>query len=136
MTATTGRTSRGKGYASPGAVSQHGGSLPIRICNSCGKEVVWVESARTGRPYLVTVLYGYNDQRYYRGDHVHPRDCGEQKAQRIAELAAADEWRRIAPAVADVSLLMVDALRRGEISDGTFLEALDTLAMLHPPATS
>jgi hypothetical protein len=58
-------------YATPGAVRQHGGSLPIYICTTCQADVVWCESTRTGRRYLVTVRRGYNNQRFYVGNDIH-----------------------------------------------------------------
>lgn len=79
---TTGSKSRTtrvpNAYASVGAVVQANGSLPVYRCNGCGAEVVWAESKRTGRKYLVSVSYGQNRNRYYRGDNVHPRDCRER----------------------------------------------------------
>jgi hypothetical protein len=69
-TATT-RTRRGSGFASPGAVKAQGETLPVYICNRCGREVVWAESKRTGRRYLVSVSRGYNNQRYYVGADLH-----------------------------------------------------------------
>lgn len=58
-------------YATSGAVAQHGGSLPIYICNACGADVVWCESKRTGRKYLVTVTRGRNGARFYAGHNIH-----------------------------------------------------------------
>ncbi len=69
-------------YASPGAVRQHGGSLPIRRCGTCGQDVVWCTSKKTGRKYLVNVSRGYLDQRFYVGSDFH--DC----AKRLAEIEA------------------------------------------------
>jgi hypothetical protein len=65
------RRSEDKGYASAGAAHQNGGPLPIYICNTCQTPVVWCESKRTGRKYLVNVSHGYLDQRFYRGNNVH-----------------------------------------------------------------
>jgi hypothetical protein len=58
-------------YATPGAVDQHGGALPIYVCNGCGLDVVWCTSRRTGRKYLVTVSRGYRGARFYAGHNVH-----------------------------------------------------------------
>ena len=71
-TIATGRTRRGSGFASPGAVRQNGGSLPVQVCNRCGREVVWATSSRTGRKYLVTVSYRRSGGgRYYIGSNIH-----------------------------------------------------------------
>jgi hypothetical protein len=130
------RTTRTEGFAGTGAAYQNGGSLPIYRCNDCGADVVWAKSARTGKPYLVNVSRGYHDQRYYRGDALHPRDCAAQKADRIDRENARLEWQAIAPAVADVTLDLSAAYRAGEIDDATFAEALDTLALLFPEEVS
>lgn len=74
------RTRRGHGYVSPGAVAQHGGKLPAYACNTCNSEVVWVESKKTGKHYLVDVSYGYNHNRYYVGRNFH--DCEKVLARR------------------------------------------------------
>lgn len=60
-------------FAGVGAVHQTGGSLPIYICNECGRDVVWAESKRTGRKYLANVSRGYLGQRFYIAANVH--DC-------------------------------------------------------------
>lgn len=80
------KTRRTEEWATTGAVNQHGGSLRVYICNSCGDEVVWVESKRTGRHYLCNVRRGYHSQRFYIGSDIHPRDCREQQQARIAEM--------------------------------------------------
>lgn len=121
------RTRRGDGYASTGAVRQHAGKLPIYVCTTCGAEVVWVESTRTGRPYLVTVSKGYLGQRYYVGANVHPRDCGERRARELAEADWPYRWSQLSKGYTDAMLEMRRALDRGEIDDATFLEALDAL---------
>jgi predicted nucleic acid-binding protein len=115
------RTHRSNGYASPGAVNQHGGRLPVYVCNACGREVVWCESKRTGRKYLANVTHGYHDQRFYMGNNVHPRDCGE-----ILNAQADREYRN--RQAADVLHVFVAAQRSGDIDMGTFLDALDALS--------
>lgn len=81
------RTRRGEGFAGEGAQRQDG-SLPIYICNTCGKEVVWAESRRTGRKYLVSVQRGYKGQRFYAKSAPHPRDCGERMQAEIDRIEA------------------------------------------------
>lgn len=112
-----------KGYASTGAVRQHAGSLPVYICNTCGREVVWVESKRTGKPYLVTVTRGYLDQRFYMGHNVHPRDCtaDDRKVERYQAIC-----RNIAAACRAISA----AHQAGEVDKATLLDALDALGDL------
>ena len=58
-------------FASTGAVSQTGGSLPIYVCNECNRDVVWAESQRTGKKYLANVFRGYRDQRFYVAARLH-----------------------------------------------------------------
>ena len=96
-----------KTFASEGAVRQNGGTLPVYVCNTCGHEVVWCESKRTGRPYLVSVTRGYHDQRFYMGHNVHPRDCGERRQAAIDQHAAYEaEQARQAAAAAWVPVYM------------------------------
>ena len=80
------RRSSDKGFATAGAVAQHGGTLPVYICNPCGKEVVWCESKRTGRKYLVTVRRGHLDQRFYIGSQIHECAMEGDKAVKNAEI--------------------------------------------------
>lgn len=88
----TGRTHRSPDgvYAGPGAVRQHGGKLPIYVCNTCGMDVVWVESKTTGRKYLVTISHGANGHRFYIGANVH--DCAAIMARR-AQADYEREWQ-------------------------------------------
>jgi hypothetical protein len=83
-------------YASTGAVGQHGGKLKIMECNECHRQVVWVESKRTGRFYLCNVRESQSESRwrYYMGHDVH--DCEKEKAYsaKIAEAFDAEERRR------------------------------------------
>lgn len=91
-----------KGYASPGAVNQHGGDLPVYVCNTCQRDVAWAESRRTGRKYLVNVSRGYLDQRFYRGNDTHDCDyflnqdraSAEAHAEHQAQLDASMGWLR------------------------------------------
>ncbi len=112
----TSRTSRGKGYAGEGGVRQHGGSLPVYVCNTCGSEVVWAESKRTGRKYLVNVSYGQKGQRFYMGHNVHPSDCTLADREREAVLTYS---RNVAAAFRD----LLNAYRAGELDRDTFVEA-------------
>jgi len=77
-------------YASQGGVRQHGGSLPIRHCSTCGDEIVFPTSTRTGRRYPVSVSRGYKGQRFYIGANVHR--C-ERPCQESAWQAATSEAR-------------------------------------------
>ena len=53
----TRRVERGT-YADGGSVRQEG-PLPLYECTTCGREVVWATSTKTGRKYLVnTYQYG------------------------------------------------------------------------------
>jgi hypothetical protein len=79
-------------YAGQGAVRQTAGTLKVYVCNACGTEVVWAESKRTGRRYLVNVSKGYLGQRYYVGANVHK--CEEILARRAAEESARIEDAR------------------------------------------
>lgn len=90
-TAKTRRSPDGA-YASTGAVRQHGGSLPIYVCNTCGREVVWATSSKTGRKYLANVSHGYLGQRFYVAASVHGTTC-ETEMRRRAEGLAEAEWK-------------------------------------------
>lgn len=59
-----------------GAIAQDD-KLQLYVCNTCGGEVVWATSKRTGRKYLVDVCRG-EVSRYYRKDLVH--DCAKRRA--------------------------------------------------------
>lgn len=72
-------------YAGSGAVNQQG-NLKVYRCNTCGAEVVWCESKRTGKHYLANVHRGYLDQRFYVGASVH--HCPTVDSERVAELQA------------------------------------------------
>jgi hypothetical protein len=89
-------------FAGQGAVRQHGGSLPVYRCNACGREVVWCESKRTGRHYLVNVSRGYMDQRFYVGSNVHPRNCAQLQAERLAAYAEHQEQYKQVMAFAEL----------------------------------
>lgn len=93
MSTKTARTRRSfdRMFASPGAVNQRGGKLPIYVCNTCENEVVWVESSRTGRKYLVNTLRGYHGQRFYIGANVHK--CEQIMAERTSRTAEAEAER-------------------------------------------
>jgi len=80
------RRSPDNGYASTRAVAQNGGKLPIYICNACNKDVVWCESKRTGKKYLVTVRRGHLDQRFYIGSQIHECPMEGDKAVKNAEI--------------------------------------------------
>jgi len=68
MTTTTNTTR----YASSGAVNQNGGTLPIRKCKTCGHEIVWCESRKTGKSYPVDVRYSRSGRApYYMGNDIH-----------------------------------------------------------------
>lgn len=69
-TTSAGRTRRGEGFATGGAVRQDG-TLPIYICNACNQEVVWATSKRTGGKYLANISRGFLDQRFYAKTNIH-----------------------------------------------------------------
>lgn len=71
-------------YATGGAVNQQG-HRPVRACGTCGREVVWLESKKTGRRYLANVSRGYLDQRFYVGRDIHR--CQDQiERDRLAQI--------------------------------------------------
>lgn len=61
-------------FASEGGVRQEG-SLPLYICNGCGREVVWATSTKTGRKYLASCSPSASDGPHagwhYRKHAVH-----------------------------------------------------------------
>ena len=73
MTATrttrTVRNARGT-YADGGANTQDG-KLPIYDCTTCGAEVVWATSNRTGNKYLVNIRTGASGARFYMKHDIH-----------------------------------------------------------------
>lgn len=87
-------------YAGVGAVSQHEGSVPVHLCNTCGDEVVWVRSERTGRNYLANVSRGHHRQRYYIGANVH--DCADAVARRLGYSSAERARVAIAEQLAEI----------------------------------
>lgn len=114
METTTTRTRRGSGFAGPGSVGAQGAPLPIYICSLCSRDVVWVESKRTGRHYLVTVSTGRAGQRYYIGANVHKCEDAEAKQRRqdIAQLEA--QIVTIAADLDRAELRLSDAIRDGK----------------------
>jgi hypothetical protein len=77
-------------WANTGAVGQHDGSLKIMVCNTCGDQVVWATSKKTGRYYLVNIRSSYHGGRFYMGHDVHK--CDEVMARRAAlQQAQADD---------------------------------------------
>lgn len=74
-------------YASPGAQAhQRGGLLAITRCRSCGAEIVFATSKRTGKRYPVSVSHGYKGQRFYMGHNVHR--CSEPQPEVYRPTAA------------------------------------------------
>lgn len=111
------RRSPDQGFASTGAVRQNGGSLPIYICNTCGGEVVWCESKRTGRKYLANVRHGHLGQRYYIAANVHG-DCAD-----LIEREAAYAARNDANQAALTAFLADLRALRAQVTAGTLTEA-------------
>lgn len=97
----TRRNERGT-YATGGAVNQDG-DLPIYDCTTCGNEVVWATSNRTGRRYLVNVSRGEQGRRFYMKHNVH--DCARIMADREAARDAADDASTVAEDIAHVRRL-------------------------------
>lgn len=56
-------------YVSEGAVRQQG-SKKLYRCNTCQREVVWLESKRTGKVYLASVWSGQVSRYYVSQPHV------------------------------------------------------------------
>jgi hypothetical protein len=105
-------------YASTGAVGQHGGKLKIMECNECHRQVVWVESKRTGRFYLCNVRESNGDLRwrYYRGDDVH--DCEKEKAYSAKIQAQIEEQMRreqLAPVIRQLQDEMDEAFEADDM---------------------
>ena len=80
-------------YAGEGAVNQ-GGPLPIRQCNTCGRDIVFAKSNRTGKFYAVTVHTGYKGQPFYVKANAHFSDCKYLMSERA--LATAQETLKAA----------------------------------------
>lgn len=56
-------------YVGEGAVRQQG-AKKLYECNACGREVVWLESKRTGKVYLASVYRGEVARYYVSQPHV------------------------------------------------------------------
>ena len=80
-------------YAGEGAVNQ-GGPLPIRQCNTCGRDIVFAKSNRTGKFYAVTVHTGYKGQPFYVKSNAHFSDCEYLRTE--SALATAQETLKAA----------------------------------------
>lgn len=108
-------------YVGEGAVNQDG-NLKLYRCTTCGDEVVWAKSSRTGRRYLVNVSRGYNDQRFYMKRNAH--DC----EARVAELDAAAAAARYDADVHAWTDRMAEAqarFRTGEITQDELLAVVE-----------
>ena len=73
MARTTAQTNPATGqpiYVGEGAVRQQG-AKKLYTCNACGRDVVWLESKRTGKVYLASVYSG-EVSRYYVS---RPHEC-------------------------------------------------------------
>ena len=108
-------------YASPGAVSQRGGSLKVCNCATCGNEIVFPTSARTGRRYPAEVSTGYRGQRFYVGANVHR--CAEVMAKRQAAINTERRGTERVATIAD----MQARFRAGTITKAEYLAAIDSL---------
>jgi len=76
-TTTTQRPARTRRDPDRGSVSEgvqrQDGTLPLYLCNTCGRRVVWATSRRTGRKYLVNVSTGAGGSDFYAKADLH--DC-------------------------------------------------------------
>ena len=84
-------------YCGEGAVRQDG-DLPIYDCLTCGAEVVWATSRKTGRKYLVNVSVGESGRRFYMKQNVHR--CADKLAL-DAEYQASIDRDRASQTIAD-----------------------------------
>lgn len=75
-------------YATGGAVTQDG-KLKIYSCNTCGQQVVWATSSRTGRMYLVNISHGALGQRFYMKHLTH--NCAAHQAYTQSLTAALND---------------------------------------------
>lgn len=73
------------------------------MCNGCGREVVWVESAKTGRKYLANVSVGAAGQRFYIGSDLH--ECGERQSDAERAIAAEQAGRDLVAEVRRIQQL-------------------------------
>ena len=119
------RRSPDNGFASVGAVRQSGGSLPIYICNTCGREVVWCESKRTGRKYLANVRSGHLGQRYYIAANVHG-DCAGLVEQEAAYAARHDANQAALGALLADLRSMRKQVEAGEMTEDAYAAATVT----------
>lgn len=109
-------------FAGPGANAQEG-TLPLYRCNTCGADVVWATSARTGRKYLADVKTGQAGQRYYVKASAHECDNPARREAREAverQMAAEAMTRKMGE--------LQEARRSGEMTMAEYLAALEALA--------
>jgi len=77
---------------------------PIRECDRCASEIVWVKSQRTGKFYPANVTtWGVHDARRYGPFDVHTReDCEARQAAGAefrAQVIAEEAERAVAPLI-------------------------------------
>lgn len=70
-------------YAHGGAVQQDG-PLAICLCKTCGREIVFATSKRTGKKYPVCVSYGRRNQAMYVKCDIHKCDAPNGRLMREA----------------------------------------------------
>lgn len=114
-------------FASEGAVKQDG-SLKIYTCNTCGREVVWAKSSRTGRFYLVNVSHGRSGARFYIKKDAH--DCAKVQAERAEFVDFQTQAARVADWQAEMFAKLNDLAEKrdsGELTIEEFKAAVDAL---------
>lgn len=96
----------------PGASTQDG-TLPLYECTTCGREVVWATSTRTGRKYLADVYQGQVVRYYVKRS---PHKCQDHLAPRARnELHDfAMDWNR---ATVKTSRAIAAGLKAGAITE-------------------
>lgn len=98
-------------YVGEGAVAQQG-NRKLYECNDCHREVVWLESKRTGKMYLADVYKG-NVARYYVSK---PHNCRPH-----VEAAPEPSYKEQAQQE------LVARARRGDITREQMIAGLDAL---------
>jgi len=74
-------------YATGGAVRQDG-PLAISLCKTCGREIVFATSKRTGKKYPVCVQYGRRNQPIYAKHDIHKCDAPNGRLMRAEGVAS------------------------------------------------
>ena len=119
MARTTAQTNPATGqpiYVGEGAVRQQG-PKKLYVCNACGRDVVWLESKRTGKVCLASVYSG-EVSRYYVS---RPHECKPREAE-VAESAYDAAYRALTSKFVGKQMSRDEYLAAADVLDRTYGE--------------